>query len=157
MASSVVEIKESLTGEVHRFNCSLVERSAGELVVLYVVPGAVDLDGINIPPKTRSFGYFWESRPYNAYHFVTPQGKTLALYFNISDSTRIDMSVVTWRDLVVDVLVLPDGSVRQLDRELLPDTLPQALANHIHEVAAQLVGNARNLLSEMEQRTATYL
>lgn len=157
MARSIVEVKETLAGETHRFNCSLVERSETELVTLYVVPGKVVLDGINIPPKTRSFGYFWESRPYNAYHFVTPQGKTLALYCNISDNTRIDRSVVTWRDLVVDVLIFPDGSGQQLDWDQLPEGLPETLVNHIQDVAAQLVGNARNLLSELEQRTATYL
>ena len=48
------------------------------------------LEDVLLRANTLSLGYFREDRPYNAYHWVDPKSiATVALYFNISDQTRI--------------------------------------------------------------------
>ncbi|WP_461482607.1 ribonuclease FAU-1 family protein [Porticoccus sp.] len=157
MDKRILEIKETLSGEYLKFDCAVVDRGQGWLVVLYVVPDEVELDGVKIPRGSRSFGYFWEDRPYNAYHFVGPEGNTLALYCNLSDGTRIGDAVVHWRDLVVDVLILPDGTGRILDTHELPGSLSENLVNAILDTANLLKASGHNLLTELETKTAEYL
>ncbi|TNF08791.1 MAG: DUF402 domain-containing protein [Gammaproteobacteria bacterium] len=153
----VLEIKETLSGERLKFCCDVVDRGQNWLVVLYIVPEEVVLDSVKIPRGTLSFGYFWEDRPYNAYHFVGSQGQTLALYCNVSDSTCIREDKIYWRDLMVDVLVFPDGTGRVLDINELPESLSVILADSILDTATTLIATRYSLLTELETKTADYL
>jgi len=157
MDSHILEIKETLSGECRQFHCAAVDRGEGWLVVRYMVPDAFVLDGVKIPKGALSFGYFWEDRPYNAYHFVEPTGTTLALYCNISESTCIREDVIHWRDLVVDVLILPDGRTRVLDVSELPASLPKAMVDSIFDTSNILITTGHNLLTELKTKTADYL
>lgn len=157
MSPDILEIKETLSGERRPYACTLVDRSPGCLVIRYVVPRDIFLGGVEIPAGTFSFGYFWLARHYNAYHFVTPQGQTLGLYCNVADRLRLQETSVSWRDLVVDVLILPDGSGRILDEDELPLSLPETSAIFILRTAEKLMAERKQLLSELEHRTAGYL
>jgi len=157
MDGNILEIKETLAGRIQRFQCDLVDRGENWLVVHYRVPRHIVLDGTNIPAGTASYGYFWSTRHYNAYHFVTPRGKTLALYCNIGDRLRLTRDTVYWRDLAVDVLILPDGAGRILDVDELPDNLPSEMRGFILRTAEKVLSERVQLLTEVEERTATYL
>ncbi len=65
----IVEQKETLAGERRRFSCNLLALAPGEAVILYVLRRAGRVDGLALPRGMRSLGYFWEARPYNAYHW----------------------------------------------------------------------------------------
>ena len=73
------------------------------LVALHRMLDEAQLEGLTLPIDTLSVAYFWESRSYNAYHWVTLDGETLGPYFNVCDETFITPERVERRDLIVDV------------------------------------------------------
>jgi len=121
------------------------------------MPADRRLEDLLLPKGSRSLGYFWEARPYNAYHWVDDKSRTLALYFNICDNTRITAQQVEWRDLAVDILITPDLRCRILDEDELPDDLDRNLLARIHATRDSLCGAPARLLQEFERNTRSLL
>ena len=103
-----------------------------------------------MPEGSFTLGYFWQDRPYNVYHWLDPDERTLAYYANIADRTAITATTIAWRDLVVDVLIRPNGSVEVLDEDELPADLPPPVARRIDHARAALVAGAAALAAEIE-------
>ena len=131
---TIVEVKETLTGERREFRCTVVARATRAVVVSYRSPIGGVVEDVSLPAGTLTLGYFWETRPYNVYHWIAPDGRTLGLYFNVSDTTRITPGRVAWRDLAVDVLITADGRCRVLDEDELPSDLDRTLKRQIEEI-----------------------
>ena len=111
-------------------------------LVLYQLEEEVIVSDIVLPKGTFSYGYFWANRPYNICHFIDPEGRALAYYFNIADQTKIEEAQASWRDLVVDVLVDSDCKTRILDENELPSDLTTELARYIAHSCECIVKNA---------------
>jgi protein associated with RNAse G/E len=152
-AASITEIKTTLTGERKEFDCELLWRAPGEAVVIYRMPRDVRLEDVLLRENTLSLGYFWENRPYNAYHWIDASLDSVALYFNVSDRTRISAEAVAWRDLAVDVLITPDGRCRVLDEDELPADIEPALRAYIDAVRDDLCRDPLSLLDEYAKLT----
>ena len=121
------------------------------------MPTDHQLEDLLLRKGTLSLGYFWENRPYNAYHWVGDNQQTLALYFNICDSTHISTEQVAWRDLTVDVLITPDQRCRVLDEDELPDDLDRDLLSHITATRDLLCADPQQLVREFEASSRTLL
>ena len=121
------------------------------------MPSDHQLEDLLLRKGTLSLGYFWEDRPYNAYHWVGDNQQTLALYFNICDSTHISPEQVAWRDLTVDVLITPDQRCRVLDEDELPDDLDRDLLSHINTTRDLLCAEQQQLVREFEASSRTLL
>jgi hypothetical protein len=148
----VLEIKRTLSGREKRFSCRLLQGDpAGHrAVLLFVSQEPMHVHGIDLPPGTVTFGYFWSDRPYNAYHWLDAGGETIGVYFNLSDSTRIGDGVLEWRDLTVDILATPAGRLEVLDEDELPADLAADLLRDIHQAKASILDNAPALIAEIE-------
>jgi predicted RNA-binding protein associated with RNAse of E/G family len=151
---TIIEVKHTLAGTRKEFTCTLCDAREDEVVVLYVSTRDSQIAGVILSRGTLSFGYFWPARPYNAYHWLAPDGHTLGLYFNISDRTRISPARICWRDLTVDVLVTPDGRCRVLDEEDLPEDLDAGLRQTVEATRDYLLREHRALLAQIERRSA---
>ncbi|MHB1417667.1 MAG: DUF402 domain-containing protein [Chloroflexota bacterium] len=134
----ILEIKNTLDGRRKEFPCDLCWREADHAVILYQLKRDVVLDGILMPAGTLSFGHYWRDRGFNVYHWLYASGQTAAYYYNLADRTTIGEGTVEWRDLTVDVMVTPDGSVRVLDEDELPPDLDPALRKAIDATVAYL-------------------
>ena len=154
---AVLEVKETLDGRRHEFACTLLSSAADEVVLLYRLRREGRVADLVLPPDTLSLGFFWTARPYNAYHWLTADGRTLGLYVNISDRTHITPERVCWRDLVVDLLLTPDGRCRVLDEDELPADLDRALRARIEAARDDVLGGSATLLAAIERRSATLL
>jgi len=154
---TILEVKETLKGERKEFPCTPCAVAEDEVVILYKVPREGRVEDVVLPAGTLSLGYFWATRPYNAYHWVTPKGKTIGLYFNISEGADITPQQVVWRDLVVDVLVTPDGRCRVLDEDELPVEMDVSLRQRINGIREELVRQHETLLAEIEARSVCLL
>jgi len=150
----ILEIKETLWGEREEFLCELIRQGQSEVVLLYRLSRPWCVEDVLLPAGTLSFGYFWEDRYYNAYHWLTPDGVSLGIYFNISDSTRFMRENVCWRDIEVDILVTPDGRCRILDEKEVPEDIDPNLALKIGLAKEEIVKDCRSLVSEIEARSA---
>ena len=114
----IKEVKITLRGDRHEFACALLDRSPTHAVVFYPLPARRRVGGLVLPKGSESFGYFWRDRPYNVYHWMTPQGETLGFYVNLSGEVEFLPEEVRWQDLAVDLLFSADGSrVQVLDED----------------------------------------
>lgn len=148
----ILEIKETLNGRIFKFRCKLLNSSLDELVVLFKLNKDIQITDLHLPAGTLSFGYFWPDRSYNAYHWVTPEGESLGVYFNISDRTKICDNQVYWRDLIVDVLISPDGRCQVIDEDELPNDLDPFLREKIEGTRAVLVSEHQVILSGLVEQ-----
>jgi len=154
---TILEIKEKLSGTRHEFASALLSRGEREVVSLYVLPVDGGLGGVPLRAGTRCLGFFWEDRPYNVYYAVEDAGALLVCYINLSDRTTITREAIVWRDLIVDVVVTPDGVCRVLDEDELPTNLDPALAAQIAATTVDLVEDHPALLADLAGRAAALL
>ncbi len=150
-------MKEKLNGERHEFASALLAQAPGEAVSLYTLPRDGQLGGVPLQAGTRCLGYFWSARPYNVYHAVDGDGRTLVFYLNLSDRTAITPATINWRDLIVDLVVTPDGACRVLDEDELPPDLDPTLLTYIEVARDDLLRQHPALLATLAARTATLL
>jgi len=153
----ILEIKNTLFGERKEFQCIPLMVTPDEAVILYPMRHKARILDIDLPIGTLSLGYFWENRLYNAYHWVTPAGETIGLYFNISDSTSITPQKIEWRDLIVDIFITPDGRCRIIDEDELPLDINRSLLKTIEMVRGDLISDPVKRLAEFESKTTWFM
>ena len=149
----IKEIKTTLGGERQEFACALLDRSPAHVAVFYPVLRRRRVGNLVLPKGTESFGYFWADRPYNVYHWVSPQGRTLGFYVNLADEVELRPGEVRWRDLAVDLLFSADGSRVQILDEEETQSLPAALQAKIAAARAHVLIRRDELLAEVRGAT----
>ncbi|MDR5695510.1 MAG: DUF402 domain-containing protein [Armatimonadota bacterium] len=152
-----LEIKQTMDGKRYEYSCTLLVREEGRVILLYVVENPGEVAGIQLPPGTVTVGYFWTDRPYNLYHWIHPDGTTIAYYINLADLTTIEEDRLFWRDLAVDLLVTPTGEARILDEGDLPLDLDPALRESIMCTASSLLKDAPAFIQEIEEQSRRLL
>jgi predicted RNA-binding protein associated with RNAse of E/G family len=152
-ATRITEIKTTLLGERETFTCELLQATVNDAVVIYRMPADHQLEDILLRKGMLSLGYFWQDKSYNAYHWIDAQQETVALYFNVCDSTIISTESIAWRDLMVDVLITPDGRCRVLDEDELPAGIDDELRHYIGHTRDQLCREPLSRLAEYDKLT----
>jgi predicted RNA-binding protein associated with RNAse of E/G family len=139
---TIVETKRTLTGTQKTFACRVLARTRDALTVLFVSDRPYQVAGLELPTGTVTFGHFWAARPYNVYHWLTPTGATLGLYFSLADEIVIGPDALSYRDLTVDLLALPGAAAAVLDEHELPPELDattrQRITRALHTAEADL-------------------
>ena len=125
-------------------------------VIRYDLDRDWQVGGMVIPKGGYTAGHFWIDRPYNVYHWLE-NGKTLAYYFNIGLVDDITDAQVAWRDLIIDVLVKPDGAIDILDEDEVPADLAPEHRGTIARALEQIVTNPKRLVAEIERETRDLL
>ncbi len=146
----ILEVKQTLAGVEKRFECTRLAGDERHVVVLWIARDPMHVHGVDLPAGTISFGHFWADRFYNVYHWVDGGGRTLGLYFNIADRTRIGAERLEWRDLVVDVLATPAGRLDVLDEDELPPELEADAAAHLAAGKAAILDAPARVIAEIE-------
>jgi hypothetical protein len=150
------EVKTTLQGERHEFRCRVLARTGAAvgdaITVLFISDREYQVADLVLPPGTITFGHFWGGRPYNVYHWLTPDGRTVAHYFNLSSDTVIDETTLHWKDLAVDVLARPGAAPEVLDEADLPDTLDRETLMVIADATRAVLVEAPAIVAELEGR-----
>lgn len=149
----VTEIKHKLSGERAEFDCELLERSDRHAVLLYRLPHAAQVADLVLPEGTVTYAHYWTDRPFNVYHWLAPEGQTLAYYINLGDQVRLHPQAVEWRDLAVDILRTPDGRTQVLDTGEL-DEAPHALRRAIAAIRERVRAELDEVVGEVAAATA---
>lgn len=71
----------------------------------------------DIPRGTRLIEYYWLDRWYNVLKFLNDDESTRHFYCNVTTPPKLDNQVLTYVDLDIDVLALPDLSFHVLDED----------------------------------------
>ncbi|MCZ7573693.1 MAG: DUF402 domain-containing protein [Ardenticatenaceae bacterium] len=151
------ENKVRLSGERLHFTCELLEQRPDRVVLRHILPGPGRVGDVELPAGTVTFGYYWPARPYNVYHWLHPDGTTLAHYFNLSGPVTVEENQLEWQDLVIDVLVTPDGRVQLLDEDELPSWLEDDVRAHIAWALGEVMATWPSVVHETETITRQLL
>ena len=155
---AITERKTRFDGSVQEFPCrALVIEPGKHAVIRYDLDRDWHVGGMVLPKGGYTAGHFWIDRPYNVYHWLEPPGRTLAYYFNVGLVDEISAARVAWRDLIVDVLVKPDGAIDILDEDEVPADLPSEHRRTIAQALEQILTNPRRLVAEVERGTRAAL
>ncbi len=155
---AVIERKIRLDGTTSEFSCEGLAMEPGRRAVLrYTSEQDVPVreTDIVLPAGTVTIAHYWTDRPYNVYHWICA-GRTVAYYVNVADRTRIEVASVSYRDLVVDVVLRPGGALEILDEDELPEDLEPAARKAIADAIEVVVTGAKRLAAEVEQESRRY-
>jgi len=155
--SPITERKTRFDGSVQEFACrALLVEPGKHAVIRYDLTRDWHVGGMVFPKGGYTAGHFWMDRPYNVYHWLV-DGRTLAYYFNVGIVDEITDAHVAWRDLIIDVLIKPDGAIDILDEDELPVDLPSADRGTIARALEQIVTNPKRLVAEIERASQELL
>lgn len=154
---TVLEIKHKLNGDRLEFQCQTLIEQPDEVVVLFRTPRDYNVADQCFKAGSLSLGYFWNQRNFNIYHWLKPNGDSQGIYVNIADRTEITPGLVEWRDLILDLLITPDGRCQLLDEDELPDDLSDNLHQLIYREVRALEAQHQQLLQEIEARSTHLL
>lgn len=156
---TITERKTRLDGTSVDFTCERLRVEPGRRAVLryhvdrdWTVSGGV----LTVPRSAVTIAHYWMDRPYNVYHWLV-DGRTLAYYCNVAEPTEISESLVAYTDLVVDVLIRPDGSHLVLDEDELPADLDPRRRSTVARALDLLGASPKRLIREIESETAASL
>ena len=149
----IMERKTRFDGSLQEFACrALVVEPGKRAIIRYDLDRDWHVGGMIFPKGGYTAGHFWTDRPYNVYHWLEG-GRTLAYYFNVGIVDEISEAHVAWRDLIIDVLVKPDGAIDILDEDEVPADLPAEHRRTIAQALEQIVTNPKRLIKEIERES----
>jgi len=152
-----MERKTVFDGSVQEFACrALLIEPGKRAVIRYELDRDWHVGGMVFPKGGYTAGHFWIDRPYNVYHWLD-SGLALAYYFNVGLVDEISDDRVAWRDLIIDVLVKPDGAIDILDEDEVPADLPVEHRGTIARALEQIVTNPKRLVAEVERESRALL
>lgn len=154
---SFLEIKKRYDGSVAEYHCELLEFTIERIVLFYRLPESRVVDKVTLPKGAYTIAYYWADRDYNAYHWVMPGGETLAFYFNIVEGTELKPDSLTYRDMIVDLIRYPDGTVRLLDEDELPVPLNEFEGGKVKGTIDVLTKEMDKLLKCLSAETVRFL
>jgi len=132
------EIKNLLEGGRVKFNCKLIALNKESGVLEYILENRYKVGSLILPKGSITYAFYWIDRPYTLYKWFDKNGNILGNYFNIADSIKLTENEFKWRDLIVDILVSPEGVLEVLDEDELHYDLDKKLMKYIE--------NSKNLI-----------
>ncbi|MGC7949143.1 DUF402 domain-containing protein [Bacillus sp. II_CA] len=147
--SEIIERKIRYDSTTIEHTCLLLEKQLQSIVLFHEVQYSFTMTAhrasLTIPKGSCTIAYYWEDRPYNLYIWRDKNGTYLGSYFNVVKNTQITDELVSFEDLIIDILVLPSGEYFILDEDELPESLEEFEDGYVNE--------ALNVLEEIIQKT----
>lgn len=153
----IIERKIRFDSTVVDHDCRLLKLELPKIVLLHKVDKPFTMPAgaseLTIPAGTYTFAYYWLDRPYNLYFWRDGHGDYLGSYFNIVRNTTVTGQAVTFEDLIIDLLVLPDGEYFVLDENELPEPLHLFENGFVHDALQTLIGRMDAILEDAEKES----
>ncbi|MDR9853889.1 DUF402 domain-containing protein [Paenibacillus sp. VCA1] len=153
----IIERKIRYDATVVDHDCRLLKLELPKIVLLHKVDKpftmASGASELTIPAGTYTFAYYWIDRPYNLYFWRDGHGDYLGSYFNIARNTTVTGQAVTFEDLIIDLLVLPDGEYFVLDENELPEPLHRFEGGLVQDALQSLIGRMDGIIRDAKAET----
>lgn len=147
--SEIIERKIRYDSTTVEHTCLLLEKQLRSIVLFHEVQYSFTMNthdsSLTIPKGSYTIAYYWEDRPYNLYIWRDKNGMYVGSYFNVVKNTQITDEVVSFEDLIIDIMVLPNGEYFILDEDELPEPLEGFEGGYVNE--------ALDVLEEIIQKT----
>jgi len=154
---SCKEKKQFLSGIEVTFNCKLITLSKKFGILKYIVDKKQQVGSLALQSGTTSYGFFWQDRPYILYKWFDKNGDVVGDYFSLADSVKLSENEFFWRDLIIDILVLPTGEIEVLDEDEMPKSLDKKLRTYIKSAKQMLLNNWQTIITKTNAILNQYL
>ncbi|TKH12295.1 DUF402 domain-containing protein [Peribacillus simplex] len=148
----IIERKIRYDSIVVEHNCLLLKEQNQHVVLFHEIMDSFTMKTgpikLTIPVGSYTIAYYWKDRPYNLYIWRDNDGNYLGSYFNIVRNTYMADKLVSFEDLIIDILVLPGGAYFILDEEELPVPLEQFESGSVKQALISLLDSIDILLSQ---------
>ena len=145
------EIKNLLEGGRVKFNCKLIALNKESGVLEYILENRYKVGSLILPKGSITYAFYWIDRPYTLYKWFDKNGNILGNYFNIADSIKLTENEFKWRDLIVDILVSPEGVLEVLDEDELPYDLDKKLMKYIENSKNLILQDYKYIIKETNE------
>ncbi|MFE4813911.1 DUF402 domain-containing protein [Peribacillus simplex] len=148
----IIERKIRYDSLVVEYNCLLLKAKNQHVVLFHEIMDSFTMKAgpvkLTIPIGSYTIAHYWKDRPYNLYIWRDNQGNYLGSYFNIVRNTYMEDKLVSFEDLIIDILVLPGGAHFILDEEELPVPLEHYESGSVKQALNSLLDSIDILLSQ---------
>jgi protein associated with RNAse G/E len=149
----IIERKIRYDSLVVEHNCLLLKAQNHHVVLFHEIMDSFTMKAgpikLTIPIGSYTIAYYWKDRPYNLYIWRDIEGNYLGSYFNIVKNTYMADKLLSFEDLIIDIMVLPDGSHFILDEEELPVPLEQFESGSVKQALNSLLDSIDISLSQI--------
>ncbi|QYF80691.1 DUF402 domain-containing protein [Brevibacterium sp. PAMC21349] len=149
----IIERKIRYDSLVVEHTCLLLNAQNQHVVLFHEIMDAFTMKAgpieLNINIGSYTIAYYWKDRPYNLYIWRDNEGNYLGSYFNIVKNTYMADKLLSFEDLIIDIMVLPDGSHFILDVEELPVPLEHFESGSVKQALNSLLDSIDILLSQI--------
>jgi len=149
--SECIEKKKKLTGQTQIFPCELIRLKQDYGLLKYIIPRSYRVAEVFLPVDSITYAFYWPDRPYTLYRWYRSSGALLGNYFNIADQVRLTPAVFSWRDLIIDVLITPQGNLTVLDQDELVAPLEPQLKRYINNAKSLIINNYKDILNKTDK------
>ncbi|MES1040220.1 DUF402 domain-containing protein [Peribacillus simplex] len=148
----IMERKIRYDSIVVEHNCLLLNGKNKHVVLFHEIMDSFTMKAgpikLTIPIGSYTIAHYWKDRPYNLYIWRDNDGNYLGSYFNIIRNTYMADRLVSFEDLIIDILVLPNGAHFILDEEELPVPLEQFESGSVKQALISLLDSIDIILSQ---------
>ncbi|MCK1983127.1 MULTISPECIES: DUF402 domain-containing protein [Peribacillus] len=148
----IIERKIRYDSLVVEHNCLLLNGQKQHVVLFHEIMDSFTMKAgpikLTIPIGSYTIAYYWKDRPYNLYIWRDNDGNYLGSYFNIVRNTYMADRLVSFEDLIIDILVFPGGAHFILDEEELPVPLEQFESGSVKQALISLLDSIDIILSQ---------
>ncbi|WP_066185555.1 MULTISPECIES: DUF402 domain-containing protein [Gracilibacillus] len=152
--NSVIERKIRYDNSVVEYPCREIRIYAGKKAVLYhkiESPFTMQVNHsiLRIPKGSYTFAFYWSDKSYNVYVFRDSDDQLLGLYINIVQQTKITHRVVTFEDLIIDIVKTPSGEYAVLDEEELPEPLGEFENGRVNAALEEVLNSLETIAEDV--------
>ncbi|MCU4771499.1 DUF402 domain-containing protein [Bacillus toyonensis] len=155
----ITERKIRYDSTIVDYDCLLLKKQSESIVLFHEVQYSFTMTAhdtkLTIQKGSYTIAYYWEDRPYNLYVWRDKEGNYVGAYFNIVKNTQITEEVVSFEDLIIDIMVLPNGEYFILDEDELPEPIEKFEDGFVKEALHTLTDTIQELLPKIIIETAT--
>lgn len=147
----IIERKIRYDSKVVDHHCKQLNVQKHSAVLFHIIEESFTMIAnqtrLTIPKGSYTIAYYWKSRPYNLYFWRDNKGNYLGSYFNIVKNTRINNDLVSFEDLIIDIMVLPNGEYFILDENELPESIENFENGFVKQALSTLIKSLNVILS----------
>jgi hypothetical protein len=112
-----IEIKKHKNKPDQQFSCTLLHREPDHVVLRYFseTPGLIA--DIPIAASSTTIAHYWTQRPYAAWRMFDQRSCLIGTLFHICSNVYIDAASISYEDLLLDIWIAHDSSLRVLDED----------------------------------------
>jgi hypothetical protein len=123
----IQEIRRHLDKPDEVYDCELIHREPGYVVLRYVTDRPFQFAGIFIPEGSRTVGHYRAGSDCVIWEMYEPSGDKLGTLVHLCRELEVDDDQVRYLDLVLDLWFHPDGSYEILDEDELSECVSRGL------------------------------